>query len=260
MNQKQLNKTVKKRQDKAINQVDSFIADLQRFLELALEEIIGELEDGNVDPALALGKLIYEMKKRGMIEEIGKLRLIYKDELKRVDQAMIEYGIDAGSYGVTRDTLSALIKFNINEVENKTIEVIGQLRPLMLQRVLLGQNIALAPLRAVLAKKLYNQIKTEINTAMLTFSRLIVMTQAIRLGFEKFIYNGPDDSLTRPFCKHVLEKRNPPIYKLSEINKMDNKQGLDVKISGGGYNCRHEWRPVDDELEATLRSEVANGN
>jgi hypothetical protein len=33
---------------------------------------------------------------------------------------------------------------------------------------------------------------------------------------------------------------------------MDNGQGLDVLTSGGGYNCRHEFRPITLEFAKSL--------
>jgi hypothetical protein len=59
---------------------------------------------------------------------------------------------------------------------------------------------------------------------------------AIRYGFE-----GPTDKLTRDFCRRLVARtrRNPMTRGV--IEKLDNGQLPDVFITGGGYNCRHQW-------------------
>lgn len=249
---KQLSKAVKKKQEFTDKEINSFLKELKRFLDNALEEIVGEIEDGNVDPALALGKILTEIKKRGLTKQLGELTAIYGSELRKVKQTLKEYGLSANLQELNTDTVTALIKFKVNDIENKSLEVIGSLRPVILEQTILGQKIDLSALRDRVESKLFNSVKTELNTAMLSFNRLVTATQAERLGVEKFIYIGPDDKVTRPFCQQLLEGRSPPIYTLKEIMGMDNEQGMDVLTAGGGYNCRHQWGPVSDEFAKEL--------
>lgn len=69
--------------------------------------------------------------------------------------------------------------------------------------------------------------------------------KAIEAGFPgveiRYQYEGPDDKLTRPFC-HELERRTKTTgLTRAEIDKLDNGQLPDVFITGGGFNCRHQW-------------------
>jgi hypothetical protein len=44
------------------------------------------------------------------------------------------------------------------------------------------------------------------------------------------------------------------IYTEAQIAKMDNGTDLPVAVYCGGYNCRHHWRPVSDELAKELEN------
>ena len=42
------------------------------------------------------------------------------------------------------------------------------------------------------------------------------------------------------FCKPLINK----VVTEAQMARLNNGQGLPVKLSGGGYNCRHSWSPV----------------
>lgn len=55
-------------------------------------------------------------------------------------------------------------------------------------------------------------------------------------GITEFVYVGPIDAITRPFCRqHIGEKRTK-----EEWNKLDNGQISPVSTYRGGFNCRHQ--------------------
>lgn len=56
-------------------------------------------------------------------------------------------------------------------------------------------------------------------------------------GFDKWLYVGPIDNKTRPFC---LEKVGG-VYTTEEIDKwpIEDGSGLDPWVYGAGWNCRH---------------------
>jgi hypothetical protein len=53
---------------------------------------------------------------------------------------------------------------------------------------------------------------------------------------------GPVSAITRPFCRAHAGQ----IFTLEEIERLDKGQGLPVRESCGGYNCRHYWVPASD--------------
>lgn len=83
---------------------------------------------------------------------------------------------------------------------------------------------------------------TYAQTAVETQMRETWIAAGQNAGVEEYEYEGPDDLITRPFCRKLLEAGGK--YTLEQIQQMDNGQGLPVLTSGGGWNCRHMWRPV----------------
>jgi hypothetical protein len=81
---------------------------------------------------------------------------------------------------------------------------------------------------------------TIVETNIMTFSRTVNGARGINAGINTYRYDGPDDIITRPFCKEHIDKT----YTLEEINEMDNGQTSDVFFTGGGWNCRHRWTPI----------------
>jgi hypothetical protein len=76
--------------------------------------------------------------------------------------------------------------------------------------------------------------------ALIGYSRQVVTERAEALGFEYFEYFGPVDTVTRGFCR----SRAGRVYTREEIDRMDNGQTPDVMQTGGGFRCRHHFRPV----------------
>lgn len=62
---------------------------------------------------------------------------------------------------------------------------------------------------------------------------------ASQVETPKYVYAGPDDKLTRPFCEALLKKA--AAYTREQIQKMDNHQLPNPMITRGGWNCRHVW-------------------
>ena len=81
---------------------------------------------------------------------------------------------------------------------------------------------------------------TEVNTQISMYGRSITASIADAAGINYYLYTGPEDGLTRKFCRPLVNL----VVSESQMNKLDNGQGLGVKAGGGGYNCRHSWSPV----------------
>lgn len=89
------------------------------------------------------------------------------------------------------------------------------------------------------------QARTLADTSMTTFYRT-----AADIGYRtieqdrpaqevRYLYSGPDDKLTRPFCDHLIQLAKS--YTREEIGRMNNHQLPNVFLTGGGWNCRHQW-------------------
>lgn len=84
------------------------------------------------------------------------------------------------------------------------------------------------------------QIATLYDTSVSIFTRQVELLSAGDDPDTRFIYAGPDDDVTRPFCQaHVGQT-----HTRAEIEALDNGQLDNVLLTGGGYNCRHVWLEV----------------
>ncbi len=89
--------------------------------------------------------------------------------------------------------------------------------------------------------------RTVYDTAVSTFSRQVDQLDTTGEPDELFLYAGPADLKTRPFCRERVGR----VFTRADIDKMDNGQLPNVMLTGGGYNCRHSWKAVsafDQEL------------
>lgn len=236
---------LRRQQAETDREVERFLAQLKRLLDTSLEQILGEIEDGNIEPVAALGGLLDSFRARGLDTQLAELGVLYGKELKNVVELFETENIPL-ELQPDLNTLEALIQFRVETAQNKIHERITSLRPAIMESIILGTR----PEPRVLAQNFEtlteSVIATELNTGLSAFNRTAIALQAERAGLTLYKYLGPDDDVTRPFCGALLT-RDPPIYSIDEIDSMDNGQLGDVLVTGGGYNCRHQWRPISDE-------------
>lgn len=92
------------------------------------------------------------------------------------------------------------------------------------------------------------EARTIYDTAVSTYSRMVDQIRSTGEPDELFLYAGPADAKTRPFCRQRVGK----VYSRAEIERMDNHQLPDPMLSAGGFNCRHSFKRVsvlDEELQ-----------
>lgn len=82
--------------------------------------------------------------------------------------------------------------------------------------------------------------KTLYDTAVSTYMRQAQLLHTTGDPGERFIYLGPDDNVTRPFCRTHLNET----LTRREIEGLDNGQLPNPLITGGGFNCRHQFVPI----------------
>ena len=64
-----------------------------------------------------------------------------------------------------------------------------------------------------------------------------------------FVYSGPLDEKTRPFCKQLLTLDK--VISETDIDILSNYLNYDVKLYKGSYNCRHKFRRFRGEFILT---------
>ena len=67
------------------------------------------------------------------------------------------------------------------------------------------------------------------------------------VGAVKYRYDGPLDKVTREFCVDMLVRSKANPMTRAAIEDLNNGQLPNPYITGGGYNCRHQW--VIDEIK-----------
>ena len=103
---------------------------------------------------------------------------------------------------------------------------------------------------------------TEVKTKIASYGRQVTAAVGESAGLDLYLYTGPRDGITRRFCKPLINK----VVTEAQMARLDNGQGLPVKLSGGGYNCRHSWSPVSQgfvdaaNLTRATASDIADAN
>ena len=103
---------------------------------------------------------------------------------------------------------------------------------------------------------------TEARTATAQWGRSLTAQAAEEAGLDNYLYVGPRDGITRGFCEELVDL----VVTSKQMRKLNNGQGLSVKISGGGYNCRHSWAPVTEsfievaDLERATEADITAAN
>jgi hypothetical protein len=100
-------------------------------------------------------------------------------------------------------------------------------------------NIVMSNLEQKLKRSEGRQL-TEVKTRISQYGRGVTAAAAEAADMSYYLYTGPRDGITRPFCRQLINL----VVSKAQMKRLNNQQGLTVLTSGGGYNCRHSWSPV----------------
>ena len=153
--------------------------------------------------------------------------------------AVTTAGFDLSSIDNQIDTLQAITaKAVFDEIVIPTIKanIRGGLRELAFD---VPKKTMISNLQDRMNQSTGRQL-TQIKTQISQYGRSINSVAAKAAGLEHYLYTGPVDGVTRPFCKSLVNL----VVTNTQMNRLNNGQGLAVITSGGGYNCRHSWSPV----------------
>lgn len=224
-------------------------------LEQTIERVVGDLPrdaDGRLEPdPVALARLRREFDRFGDAQGAS---LLLEQHVERVSAALTRQ-VDVLSDGWQRLgedplesdqlALSTLVKANYLDGFTE----LGRYHHNALRDAVMRQALGRATerdLRAELQRitgKAASEVDRQHHDAVIGYSRAVISESAEQRGYEHFQYIGPDDSANRPFCDRHVDK----IYTREEIDALDNGQIANVFLTGGGYRCRHHWRPVRPE-------------
>lgn len=230
-------------------ELENFVLRLDKFLAQNIKPIIKKLQAKDAtgyDAAQVLGSLRETLINAGLENEIARLESPYARQLNFIRSQFSAAGVKDVYADVDLNVVQKLIDFDLDKVAANIDQFIGDARSTLMTTVLGGNTDELENIFTEIADRYGTNLQNELVTMTQGFSRAVTADVGKSLGFTLWEYIGPEDSITRPFCDKLLQK-NPPIYSEDEIARMDNGQGLDVMTYGGGWNCRHQWRPVSQE-------------
>jgi len=103
---------------------------------------------------------------------------------------------------------------------------------------------------ASIMKDNFNEAQTLFDTQVSIYGRQLEAMSTENEGPQQaFLYTGPVDGRTRDWCLERVGR----VFTRADIEAMDNNQLPNPFITGGGYNCRHSWLPVEGaDIEALV--------
>ena len=152
---------------------------------------------------------------------------------------------------VTENTLRALTNFSTSSFADSLGKMSGVIKTEIVKGVL-GEASERGIFQAIQQQAgLSNaQMRTLVTTGLNDYSASvgkIMMDESTEN--EKFRYVGAIDEKTRPFCLRVWEAGTLTKKEIKERFPRNDQNG-DTFISRGGYNCRHQWMPVEASKES----------
>lgn len=229
-----------RRQVKATDgEIATFVNELFNFLSRNLGKIASALngEDLSVlEKAQAVGRIEASLQAVGLGDRISKISDVFGTELRAIrdDLAQFTKGKELFTEADS-DIFASIINFESEGVFKNVELYVGDMRRVLISQALLGEEFDFSTFEDDFGNSLLNRLTTELTTATSGFNRSVTLFKCEELGIDNFLYVGPDDRVTRPFCQERVGKT----YTRTEINAWDNGQGLPASIYLGGYNCRH---------------------
>lgn len=184
----------------------------------------------------------------------------YVEEYRNITPATLRYfrkiKAPVELIGVDIDNLAAVAKvqeFNLSqEFQRKLVAPIQQhvLRTALLMP---DAKAAAADIARVADGLTSGQVETLVADSYYQYQRAVIVVGAERAGLDKwFLYIGPDDKITSPQCRALLNVKQYGVPGLLQKKDISAALHPDLRgnplIAGGHPNCRHQYRAVSDEM------------
>lgn len=227
-------------------QADALRALLERQLERATRYLQRAHADGRFDEGVAAAKAIADELADILDRTFGEVSVAYE----RASQAIYEanaaeldaQGIPAAFSEQSAASLRAQVDGTLGDIATIADEATAELRTLIedVVRSAVPPDEALDALVSKLNGKV-SQAATLVDTGLAAFDRAVMTQQSTEAGVEWFLYDGPKDKLTRPYCDARVGKR----FTLAMLDATPNDVGPNPpSLYCGGYNCRHRLTPL----------------
>jgi hypothetical protein len=249
-------RSLRRKIDATDAQIQAFVTRLDSFLYRTLNKTLSGLKAGDqasLEAAQRLGSLFSVLRDAGLQDQLSRLDHIYAGQLQDIKDVFDKIKNPITYSDVDRDVIQSIIDFDTSKVFNRVSGYVDDVRTTLMRGVIAGDVPDFTDVHDEFSPGLQGNLESELTTAFSGFSRTVTASKADGAGITLFEYAGPDDKITREFCRQVLEGQYPglerqvPIYSVEEINIMQNDQIDPVIIYAGGYDCRHDWLPITEE-------------
>jgi len=223
--------------------VRDFDKSLARIYKRVVKAIASDLKAG--DTAAALIRSLSREQLAAMLDDAGLNDLMARwagsqfDSITAAQASASIAGVPSGQLVPRAAAIEAFIAVEADEFWDDSVR-----RPASkaIREGIANMSDRPGELAARLEKSLdltRTQARTEARTRTADFDQFV--TDATADADSLYWYVGPDDGITRPFCDALVGR----VYTAEQVDRLNNGQTLVApRISRGGYNCRHRWRPV----------------
>lgn len=243
-----------KAQQRASRLAERMVAEAYRSAVAALEDLLGRVP-GPIAERLArlnvnVSALEYLLDGAGISRaesEVGRVLLDTLDLQRRA--------LEAAGLPVERSINARALQAALTDVRERFWQgaIRGPSARLMLDGLrssVSGETLseAIARIGNRLERSL-SRAATEARTTFAIFDRAIAAQAGAEAGAELYLYVGPRDGITRPFCGVLAGL----VLDRAQVAALDNGQTAVAPLyAGGGYNCRHALSPVSAGLVERL--------
>lgn len=189
-------------------------------------------------------------------EAVEALMAKYQDVLDLTAKHMIDSGLSPEFYSTDMSLLTALAEMDDARWSLISQELAAVTKESLLRSAFLGATLSdVSEIISSSVGSTMAKANNQARTMLMAYGRQVNMMLGERAGVGWYVYIGPLDQISRPFCRHLAGK----VLSVEQIKALENGQIEPPMVHGGGYNCRHHWSPVSDpSLFIDSKDEMAN--
>lgn len=238
--------TVERNIERLDNKTQALVAKMEIITNRVENRLIRELRDsvGRRETRKVLnatGNFDRELQAKGLNELLSSVSKIYGNIMADVRDVFKEESIKFNFDKSELLAIEKLTKSDIQILKNHVNTYSANIKSSVLRTTFAGGNTS--QIESILTKernRLLRNLEVDLTNALQGFRNAITIAKGKEAGITQYRYSGPLDKKTRDFCR----QHTGHIYTLKEIQKLRNSFGGPALTEMGGYNCRHEWRPV----------------
>lgn len=225
-------------------EAESFTTKVGSIIDRAISDLEDSVEEREVRSALRAAEILAQLDQTilsDLSRTVDRLTTLYGEVLADIREEFKDSGFEFEFTEGDEAAAVELIEFDVGTLREHITSFTQSVKS-DLARASFASSLKDIDIRGVVEPqrdRLLNTLRSELINGIQGF-RNAVTAKTAKDSNTRLKYVGPLDDKTREFCAEHVGK----VYTIDEILDLDNGQGLPVLTNMGGYNCRHEWRPV----------------